>query len=58
MAVTVLTSQLPADAGQALRTGASPGDFAAEDYETTWTGRATLADLNDSGRSQLGLQPW
>jgi len=44
--------------GQAFRTGASPGDFAAEDYETTWTGRATLADLNDTGRRQLGLQPW
>ena len=43
--------------GQAFRTGASPGDFAAEDYETTWTGRATLADLNDTGRRQLGLQP-
>jgi hypothetical protein len=44
--------------GQAFRTGASPGDFAAEDYETTWTGRATVADLNDTGRRQLGLQPW
>ena len=44
--------------GQAFRTGASPGDFAAEDYETTWTGRATLADLSDTGRRQLGLQPW
>ncbi len=44
--------------GQAFRTGASPGDFAAEDYETTWTGRATLADLNHTGRRQLGLQPW
>ena len=44
--------------GQAFRTGASPGDFAAEDYETAWTGRATLADLNDTGRRQLGLQPW
>jgi Protein of unknown function (DUF1479) len=44
--------------GQAFRTGASPGDFAAEDYETTWTGRATVADLSDTGRRQLGLQPW
>jgi hypothetical protein len=44
--------------GQAFRTGASPGDFAAEDYETTWTGRATVADLNDTGRRQLGLRPW
>jgi hypothetical protein len=44
--------------GQAFLTGASPGDFAAEDYETTWAGRATPADLNDTGRKQLGLQPW
>ena len=43
---------------QAFLTGASPGDFAAEDYEATWTGRATPADLNDTGRKQLGLQPW
>jgi hypothetical protein len=35
-----------------------PRDFAAEDYETTWAGRATPADLNDTGRKQLGLQPW
>jgi len=44
--------------GQSFLTGASPGDFAAEDYETTWAGRATPADLNDTGRKQLGLQPW
>jgi hypothetical protein len=44
--------------GQAFLTGASPADFAAEDYEATWAGRATPADLNDTGREQLGLQPW
>ena len=44
--------------GQAFLTGASPSDFAAEDYETTWAGRATPADLNGTGRKQLGLQPW
>ena len=43
---------------QAFLTGASPGDFAAEDYEATWTGRATPADLNDTGRKQLDLQLW
>jgi hypothetical protein len=42
--------------GRAFLTGASPSDFAAEDYETTWAGRATPADLNDTGRKQLGLQ--
>jgi Protein of unknown function (DUF1479) len=44
--------------GQAFLTGASPGDFAAEDYETTWTGRATVEDLSETGLQQLGLQPW
>lgn len=44
--------------GRAFLTGASPGDFAAEDYETNWTGRATLDDLSETGRKQLGLEPW
>ncbi len=41
--------------GQAFLAGASPADFAAEHYESTWTGRAALANLNDTGRAQLGL---
>jgi len=41
--------------GQAFLTGASPGDFAAEDYEVDWVGRATEEDLNPTGRAQLGL---
>jgi hypothetical protein len=41
--------------GQAFLTGASPGDFAAEDYEVSWTGRAGVDDLNATGRAQLGL---
>ena len=41
--------------GHAFLAGASPADFAPEHYETTWTGRATLANLNDTGRAQLGL---
>lgn len=41
--------------GQAFLAGASPGDFAPEDYEVSWTERATLADLNPVGRKQLGL---
>ena len=41
--------------GQAFRTGAGPSDFAGEDYEVGWTGRATLDDLNATGREQLGL---
>jgi hypothetical protein len=41
--------------GQAFRTGASPGDFAEEDYEVDWTGRTTSDDLDATGRAQLGL---
>jgi len=41
--------------GQAFLAGASPGDFAAEDYEVNWVGRATVDDLNRTGRAQLGL---
>jgi hypothetical protein len=41
--------------GQAFLAGTSPSDFAAEDYEVNWTGRATLDDLNPVGRQQLGL---
>ncbi|HVR70351.1 MAG TPA: YbiU family protein [Vicinamibacteria bacterium] len=44
--------------GQAFLGGASPGDFAPEDYEADWTGRATLDDLSAVGRRQLGLEAW
>jgi hypothetical protein len=44
--------------GEDFLAGASPGDFAPEDYEVGWTGRATLADLSPVGRRQLGLEPW
>lgn len=39
----------------ALETGASPGDFPREDYETTWEARFTLDDLNDHGKRALGM---
>jgi Protein of unknown function (DUF1479) len=41
--------------GQAFLAGSSPTDFAAEDYETSWAGRATRDDLNATGLAQLGL---
>lgn len=41
--------------GESFLTGASPADFAAEDYERSWHGRATMSDLGDLGRAQLGL---
>lgn len=44
--------------GQAFLRGVSPSDFAAEDYEVGWTGRATVDDLSAVGRKQLGLEPW
>lgn len=43
---------------QAFLTGASAPDFAAEDYETTYEGRATPDDLTDLGQRQMGLLPW
>lgn len=36
--------------------GTSPADFAPEDYEVQWSGRATFEDLNTLGRQQLGLE--
>ena len=39
----------------ALEHGTSPGDFPREDYETGWSGRFTLADLNAHGRRALGM---
>lgn len=35
--------------------GASPVDFPADDFETEFTGRATVDDLNATGRAQFGL---
>ncbi|MEG5390826.1 DUF1479 domain-containing protein [Enterobacter hormaechei] len=40
---------------EALETGASPGDFPREDYEKSWQGRFTVADLNIHGRRALGM---
>lgn len=44
-------------AGQAkaFLEGRSPPDFAPEDYEVDFVGRATLDDLTDLGRRQMGL---
>jgi Protein of unknown function (DUF1479) len=40
---------------RAFVTGKTPPDFAADDFEVDFTGRGTLADLTDLGRSQLGI---
>ncbi|URO00543.1 DUF1479 domain-containing protein [Leclercia adecarboxylata] len=39
----------------ALETGASPGDFPREDYESDWQSRFTLDDLNIHGKRALGM---
>lgn len=38
--------------------GRSSPDFAAEDYELGFAGRATLDDLSPLGQMQMGLRPW
>lgn len=38
--------------------GRSSPDFAPEDYELGFAGRATAADLSPLGRQQMGLEPW
>ena len=43
------------ESGRHFLAGTSPGDFAAEDYESTWPDRATLPDLTPAGRAQLSL---
>lgn len=43
---------------EAFRAGKSCPDFAAEDYEVDFEGRATEDDLTPLGRHQMGLDPW
>jgi hypothetical protein len=38
--------------------GESAPDFAAENYETRFEGRAEPKDLSELGSKQMGLQPW
>jgi hypothetical protein len=48
-----LGRQLPA-----FLAGRSSPDFAPEDYEVDFQGRATAADLSPLGQMQMGLAPW
>jgi len=43
---------------QAFLKGESSPDFAAENYEVAYEGRATVADLTDLGRRQMGFSLW
>lgn len=43
---------------QAFHQGRSCPDFAPEDYEVDFEGRATVEDLTPLGRRQMGLLPW
>jgi hypothetical protein len=38
--------------------GESPPDFAPENYEVDYPDRATVDDLTELGRKQIGLDPW
>ena len=40
---------------EAFLTGSSPSDFPAEHYERDWTGRFTVEQLNETGRSAMGF---
>jgi hypothetical protein len=42
----------------AFEQGRSCPDFAAEDYELGFAGRASAADLSELGKKQMGLMPW
>ena len=44
--------------GRAFLEGRSVPDFAPEDYEVDFTGRATLDDLTPLGKRQMGFEPW
>ena len=43
---------------QAFLKGESSPDFAPENYEVAYKGRATPADLTDLGKRQMGFSPW
>ncbi|WP_020560044.1 YbiU family protein [Thiofilum flexile] len=43
---------------QAFTKGESAPDFAAEHYELDYKNRATIADLSELGKKQMGLMPW
>lgn len=47
--------QYAAAVAENLRTGESPDDFPAEHYETDWSGRFGIDELNEIGRRGLGL---
>jgi uncharacterized protein DUF1479 len=44
--------------GQAFLKGESAPDFAPENYEATYQGRATIEDLTELGKRQMGFMNW
>lgn len=46
------------DQKEAFLAGESPPDFASANYETDYDGRASLDDLTDLGKRQMGFEPW
>ena len=49
---------LPMVLAAAFLTGRSNPDFASEDYEFDFEGRARPNDLSPLGQMQMGLRPW
>ena len=43
---------------EAFLKGESAPDFAPENYELKFEGRATVDDLTELGRKQMGVDPW
>ena len=43
---------------QRFLAGKSAPDFADENYEVSYRGRATIDDLTDHGKKQMGLMTW
>ena len=48
------SAYLPQQA-QAFLAGKTPPDFAPDNFEVDFSGRGTVADLTELGRSQLGI---
>tara|TARA_B100000963_G_scaffold126106_1_gene110057 strand:- start:1003 stop:2259 length:1257 start_codon:yes stop_codon:yes gene_type:complete len=44
--------------GESFISGKSSPDFAAEDYEYNFEGRARLNDLSELGKKQMGFEAW
>ena len=44
--------------GERFLKGESAPDFSDENYEVSYLNRATMDDLSDLGKKQMGFVPW